>query len=257
MSVSCQKPYSMIVPGAHLAAYWTFDESPLPANYTDSVNAQQLSTSVGNTVTPGLFGNASRSNQGGFQCGLQTPGFGDGSLGYTSKSKGFSFWYWLRIHVQPASNIFYQQLIWNFYDTINNFSLSIFDQVNPVTGAMQLAFVDNNSTQFTLNIPAGTFPSVTDKWYLIGGSYNNVAQTIQMFLNGVSVGSLSIAPVLGFVNTGQLKFENGNVDFTCVWDIDESGFSIDFPLSQTQWTALFNNGLGVTFPGVKSIVPTM
>jgi hypothetical protein len=231
-------PYPFTDPGpcssTTLSSYWTMELTA--GNFVDDVGGFLIPQGTINTGT-GIIGNC--ASMPGQYIVFGTPA---GASMDASTTTGISFWCWLNLSA-PLPGTAYVTLY--FYELVsgNGFAL----QLNPATPTT-LSFWVDPAPPVTWSAP---FP--TGGWHFVCAVWDKAAATFTLYVDAMVVATIAAplaSPSSGF--------------FAPYWDefnlsqllVDEVGFSLTGPLTAAQVTSLFNGGAGVTWPAVKSIVPT-
>lgn len=249
---------------AHLSYYWTMDEAA-DLNKVDSAAAHVWTATTGNSSPPGLFSNGIQldcafAGAPPFYHGLTNSA--DVGLAFdATTSKGISFAFWIKQTTAPVN----PELP---FGTFFEFSLECHDGPFTVDCGIfiQLSLGSNGSTggviehnNFTASTTVDnnfTFAPVVGAWHFIVGTLNLVANTLNVYIDGVLVNSVPDA--IGFLTAPAgdllLRYSFGTPHLGVVI-VDEFLLSLKGALSQAQITSLYNAAAGVTWPAVSAIVP--
>lgn len=251
--MGCQASLDFAPPdGAHLSFYWTMDEAGA-ANKLDSTVGLAWPLVHGASGIPGLFSNGTNIPPSlvlTFNPGLVI--FGTPAITINQAvSKGISAWWWMRINAYgPDANFF-------ILDTddiahTNRFRL-LWGFSNALTGGMEVGHTNDIDDVFADS------PNLTwslGAWHMVAITYNKVAQTLNLYIDGV----LSATAADPFVypdltTTDFILWKLGGGTSTMNEDVDEFGLCLNGALTPAQITALYNGGAGMTWPTVTTIVP--
>ena len=238
--------------GAHLSFYWTMDEAGT-ADKVDSAQGLHWPLEFGAAAGVGLFSNGTDcdnpiilNNQRGL--GL----FNSASLAVNQAvSKGLGVWFWVKL-VAYGAGITGAYIMDDTGAHTNRFRV-IFNFSSAVHGSMELDHTNDTNLVFVdtpnLNWPLGG-------WHMVAITYDKVAQTINIYIDGALSGTTADPLVYLDISTADMFLHNfANPGDATDFITDECGLCLNGPLTQAQVTALYNGGAGVTWPGVNAIVP--
>jgi hypothetical protein len=268
--ITCQKPIQITVKQGTtaLAAYWTLDESGLTTDRVDKIAGLHLT----NTFSP--FGNIDA------QPGLFSNGFGFGESGVTSgwnmgnssvlsitSTNGWSVFFWFKV-IHWADNLPFNtgwshppQLEWSdrFAGPTFDFNMAwdpLGSEFGPGGAANTLCFgiTDNNSNTFS---PANYAPTL-GAWTFIHLFFDPVAGKVGYTINhGAPVYDNTPGAAFGpsnaaFINIHQVWANANTAVISLV--MDEIGFVPSRKMTNTEEGAVYNGGLGVTWPTVMALI---
>lgn len=267
--MGCSKSLAFAAPtGAHLSFYWTMDEVAA-LNKIDSAQSHAWTTQVGSSSPAGLFSNGIQMDCLG---GGDTPhchgllNNDDASLAVDgATSTGLSVWFWIKEVVAgtnaPPFNVNTVRYAFEFYTA--DFSSDYF-----FGGDFSLTPGPNNAG-WTLNHEnfngpesyqsTGTFTNNIGDWHFFVGTVDNVNHQLKSYLDGVLIDTqvdtlIQDSTSLAFFFL-TASFGPGGIGDGFQAIVDELGLSLKGALTQTQITALYNGGAGVTWPAITGIVP--
>jgi len=256
MPLSCQRDFTITVntvPVAHLTEYWTLQESG---------NADRVGSNIGihlpafpaTTEVPALYGNGVRLTTAPVEPGLDQSD--SPLLAYNdAASTGLSIWFWIRLIAGPSG-----------FNPQTLAQLTFFDNVGPQFSGITLAYLSQSNIVRVVHfgdVPGSNFQvdgalvPVVGVWHMIAATFDKNTATVNLYIDGVSAGSLADPSTAISGDSGALSiFNAGGVGANAYTaDVDEWGISLTGALTAAQVLALYNGGIGVTWPGVKTIVP--
>lgn len=252
--MACAKSLDFAGPsGAHLSFYWTMDEAAA-ANKLDSTVGLAWPLIHGAVAGVGLFSN-------GTNCDCPTVlnfhrGVGMSSNGSVvinqAVSKGISVWFWMKIVTfgTPGEGIVFNM------DTSDPLHTNRFRILGgSVAGATSFEVGHTNDTDDvfadTPNVPWNL-----GDWHMVAATYDKVAHTINCYTDGVLTATAPDAFTYPDLTTTDMELSNTSQPGTLLDIIvDEFGICLNGALTQTQVTALWNGGAGMTWPAVTGVVP--
>lgn len=248
MGCSVSLNLNQAVLGAHLSFYWTMNEAS--GDRIDSAAGVHWPLKAGTLVEPALFSYGIEINAN--IRGLET--INNPSIVITqANSNGISFWYWVKVVARGSTinNGVFCDL--NDFNTGNN-ELSLF--LYSLDGATTvLDFFHSNG----VNAPEIVSPHLSwtlGSWHMVAGVYDKVNQTLTIYADGVSVGSVADTFTYpDLVNSDWALTTSNPIGTPPDMIFDELGLCLNGALTQTQITALYNGGAGVTWPNITPIVP--
>ncbi|MGC3970590.1 MAG: LamG domain-containing protein [Pirellulales bacterium] len=147
----------------------------------------------------------------------------DGSQTGLDLTGNFTIEYWIKQASQPSSGNYHQHV--SKYNASGNQRGYVVGYKNS-TGTMQLAMTlsndGSNTTEKTVN-----YTLTNDVWYHVAFAYNASAGTCEVYVNGVSVGTMTALPTSVYNNSGQFEIGrggslggplNGVIDDVRVWN---------------------------------------
>lgn len=259
MTVACQKPYSLTIPGSPPPSlYWPFEDAA-PPPWIDKVQGFALSPTVGIvTQTPGKIGNGVHLNGASPFVALGDIG---GVLNPYSQlayaGKGFTYITWFQQPTFTTLQANPQLFAFSFWNTLANTFATAFALWENF-GGNGFGVVLNAPGFGTLVAQQPTFPWGDNVWHFFAVTYDGVAGILKYRVDnnpyvfntvgtiwGLYTGQASyVLPVMPY---GKFAFEggggsNGDTRF------DESGLWLGFNLTDAQIDFWWNFGLGHTFP---------
>lgn len=252
--------YSWLLPKKALAlgttglvSWWALEETSGTRADSHTVNANNLTDN--NTVTgnPGKIleaGQFTRANSEYLSTADNT------SLSITG-SLSANCWIYKDADV-PTSGIY---IVMSKYDASTNLSYQLSLYNNDVANDETLAFVKS---------PDGTNISATDRldidmdtgfggelavatWYMVTWVFNDTADTLEIFVNGSSIGSGTgktggiydgtASFMIGNQNSAGTRYFDGRIDECGIWDV---------ALAQADINDLYNGGTGIGYSGLSS-----
>jgi len=266
--MACSKELDFALPpgtDAHLSYYWTMDEAG-DLDKVDSTSAHVWDTATGTSSPPGLFVNGIELDcvpifVAPFFHGLQN--FADPGFEFPAGSTGVSFWFWIKQTVDPDIPAPPAPVaLFDWFIECHDAPYTTEAQVDLSLGLTNTAALNCRlkHNDFTLGNEADvdfTFHPVTGAWHMIAGTLDLTNHTLNLYIDGVLTGSTVDAYNFYVTPLGdswlKMSFAPGAQSLKVV--VDEFGLSLKGALSQSQITALYNGGAGVTWPGVGAIVP--
>ena len=238
-------------PGAHLSFYWTMDEGGVSPKLDSTVGlAWPLIFSA--QAAPGLFSNGLRMANSVLL--NQIPGLGlFGTTAITinqAVSKGLSAWFW----VKPTAYVFVFELTLDTDDVMHTNRFRVGGHIdNAGSGVLEVNHTNDTNDVFTdtpnLSWALGT-------WHMVTMTYNKVAQTLNIYIDGALSSSIADPFVYPDLTISDWFLTAGpSLGGAVIGASDECGLCLNGALTPAQVTALWNGGLGVTWPGVTAIVP--
>ncbi len=220
-----------------LVGYYTFDEPS--GNLLDSVGSNDGTLNGPTQGEAGIIGDAySFANNDNIY-------INDGS-DFSPGAGSFSFFCW----VKPANFDEIGGIYWKGL-TGNNPLNSIY--VNPPAGLMSVS-IEGTGDQVALN---SVDPLTTGNWQHIGYTFNPVAKTIKIYINGVLNASTTYGgtpgavspPVHSVIGSWQVDYRyfDGLIDEAGIWLRE---------LNSAEVIQLYNGGVGITYVGEDTIPPT-
>jgi hypothetical protein len=236
-------------PGAHLSFYWTMDEGGVSSKL-DSTVALAWPLIFSAQAAPGLFSNGLRMANSVLL--NQNPGL---SLTGTSiqinqaMSQGLSVWFWLK----PTAYAF----TFRFSLDDSGINTNLFRMGGAFTSAIVGSIEgehENNVDDVLVDSPNLTWALGT--WHMVCLTYSKTAKTLNLYIDGAL--SATVADTFTYqdlTNSTMFLTTFSILGGAVVGVADELGLCLNGDLNPTQVTALWNGGLGVTWPNITPIVP--
>lgn len=251
--MSCSKTLDFAVSGAHLSFYWTMDEFGAADKLDSTVNLP-WPLENGALAGVGLFSNGTHCDPTLFldhHRGLRM--LANASVAINQAvSKGISVWFWVKVLAfGPEGGASFYMDTSDFAHT-NRFEL-IWGSNDATHTGFELQHINDTDSNF---VDTPNLSWALNEWHMVAITYNKVAQTMNVYIDGVlsvSGPDLSVYPNL---TSTDMELANATAPFgTQDFMVDECGLCLNGPLIPAQITALWNGGAGVTWPGVTAIVP--
>lgn len=247
--MSCRKSLDFApAAGAHLSFYWTMDEAGF-GDKVDSTSGLHWPMLASTSTTPALFFNGIEINAKirGLQL-VSSPSI----VISQAVSKGISFWCWVKVQAYGTMVAFCCAL--DDFSTFNNDMELTLQSVDGATTILDLQH--NNAVTFA----EATSPNLSwtlGSWHMIAGTYDKVAQTLNIYADSVLVASVPDILVYPDLSDSFWALNSANPFAVTIPDFifDECGLCLNGALTQAQITSLWNGGTGVTWPTVNTIVP--
>lgn len=253
--MSCTKVLDFAPPpvtGAHLSFYWTMDEGGV-ADKVDSAQGLHWPIRTTGVAGAGLFSN-------GIHCPpdpvlTNNPGltlFGTPAITINqATSIGIGVWFWIKIDAYGAFILEY------FFDTSDPLHTNLFKLLlssgGPASTTLELQHV-NDPDSNSIDTPALSWALGT--WHMVALNYDKTFHTLSIYVDGVlSVTGPDPSVYPDLTNTDLRLFNLSGPGSVLDFTVDELGMCLGAPLSPAQITALYNGGVGVTWPNITPIVP--
>lgn len=244
---------SPAVSGAHLSFYWTMDEAGV-ADKLDSTVGLAWPLEHGAAAGVGLFSNGTHCDPNLFLNQHRGLGlFGTGSITIDqSVSKGLSVWFWVKVLAFGPSGA-----VWFYLDTSDvlhtNRLRVIISSNSGVATNIELQH-DNDTDSNFVDTPVLSW--ALNGWHLVVSTYDKTAHTLNVYVDGTLSISGPDPSTYSNLTNSDMELANitapaGTMDFM----VDECGLCLNGPLTASQVTALWNGGVGVTWPNITPIVP--
>ncbi len=254
--IACEKEYTINVAGVRLDGYWTFDEAVGNGPHLDKVHAMNLPGAAGAQVAAGLYGNAWKFRAVVGNSGvLGSPVFPQ--LAQSTTTKGISYWFWYRLDVASTNASFTAEWKFFFFDTVLLQQMVMDIEISDSNNQAQVSLFDTSANLFTASTGNGGFTPLVGVWSMLCAVWDRAAATLTLYINGVSVVSVAANADLIALDSAKMQgsfFSSFGVD-GWIADFDEMGICVNGAITQAQVTALYNGGLGVTWPQASTIVP--
>lgn len=247
--------------GAHLSLYWTMDEVG-DVSRVDSTAGKLWTVNAGTTSAPGLFSNATQLDCLG---GFVTPHAhglyynDDPDLPVDVSSKGISLWFWIQLKttgVVTSTTHFDFEFYTPDYST--DYLIRMYVGLAPGLSGWSTEHLNYNTPDFSYM--SGNYNVAVGAWNMFAVTVDFVNEELKTYINGVLQDTQP--DTVGISASTSLSWLWWNADFAApgIGDpfeaaIDESGFCLDGVLTQSQINALYNGGVGVTWPNITPIVP--
>lgn len=259
-----QKQYTVTVAAVATKFYWTFDEPNPGDDRVDKFKSLHLLAQVGvvgltppSVDTSGLYVNGVQFNHPNdvsttLATCLLTPGIVPTSTLAYSHGNGFTWWGWIKannVTIDLQFIYLFQLRLYNdSVGSVQNAFFSIFFSSGILS--CQGADLINNQTVNNLN----TIPFTPGVWHFVAFKYDPSAGLFYSQVNQTGWQASSIplnvqTSPYGFFEISSGGGGAGHYD----WTVDETGLVYEV-LSDSQIARIYNNGTGVTWPAISSIV---
>lgn len=251
--MSCSKALSFATTsGAHLSLYWTMDEGGV-ADKVDSTVGLHWPLQFGASGLPGLFSNG--TNMPPNVVLSHNPGlaiFGTGAITINQAiSKGLSAWWWIKLNAYGPEAAFF---ILDTDDVMHtNRFRAVWGFSNALTGAIEVGHTNDTDDVFA---DSPNLPWALGAWHMVAITYDKVAQTLNLYVDGVlSATAPDAFTYPDLTTTDFILWQLGQGTATLNETVDEFGLCLNGALTPAQVTALYNGGAGLTWPNITPIVP--
>lgn len=242
--------------GAHLSFYWTMDEGGV-ANKVDSTVGLVWPLEHAADAGIGLFANGTHCPQVLLLNQYTGVGmFSNGSVTINQLvSKGISAWFWIKLVAYGAIS------------ATCRYSMDTSDIAHTNLFEVRMGFVDALNGSATVNhqndvdTATASSPNLTwalGGWHMVAITYDKTpAASLTLYIDG-ALSATTLDPfVYPDLTTTDMRLDN---EFSTPLQgndiiVDECGICLNGALTPAQITSLYNGGSGVTWPGVKTIVP--
>lgn len=257
--MGCTKELDFVVPpapGAHLSFYWTMDEGGV-LNKVDSTSGLVWPLVNSGDAGAGLFVNGTHCPQVSFL--NQYPGlqmFSNASVVINQAvSKGIGVWFWIKVVAYGATSAQCRFTM----DTSSVLHTNLFEVRLGIASAVLGASTVNH--QNDTDTSSATSPNLTwalGAWHMVAITYDKTPPaSLNLYIDG-ALSATTLDPwVYPDLTSTDMILNNAFAAPLQGNDIilDECGICLNGALTPTQITALYNGGIGVTWPGVQAIVP--
>ncbi len=247
--MTCQKSLDFDVPpaaGAHLSFYWTMDEAGA-VNKVDSTVGLVWPLLAGTLGVPGLFSNGTEINDR--IRGLEITSSPSIVIDW-SVSTGISFWFWIKVVSYGIIPVLCT--LEKTAPGFNNLDMVI----HSYDGATTIVELDHYNDTDDADITTPNLSWTLGTWHMVVGTYDKVAQTINIYIDGALSATLADAFVYPNLTNSFWSLGTANPIGTVPnFVVDELGLCLNGALTAAQVTALYNGGSGVTWPSIPTIVP--
>ncbi len=246
-----------------MSYYWTMDE-PGALDKVDSAQAHTWPTRAGSSSPAGLFSNGIQMDCLG---GLTPPNChglkvsNDVGLAINSAtSTGISFWFWTKLVATGAvtNNV---EFYFEFHDGgfVLDFNFWLIVVLTPGVGNAGWTLNHQNLNGPEVFQSTGNFTNTVGPWRLFAATLDVVNHQLKFYIDGVLMDTVVDTLALSSTTQGDTllmaQFGAGGIGDTFQAIVDEFGLSLSGVLSQAQVTALWNGGVGETWPAVQTTVP--
>lgn len=183
----------------------------------------------------------------------------------STTSKGISFWFWAK-EVVAGTNPFpftvdTIEFYFEFYTVgfVLDYKLSLILDLKAGVGnaAWNLEHQDFNGPDDFQS--TGSFTNTLGAWHMYCGTLDVVNHQLKFYIDAVLMDTVVDTLPLSTTTLGwaylQAFFGPGGIGDAFQAVVDEFGLSLKGALTQSQITALYNGGAGVTWPNITPIVP--